>query len=635
MTTTASQNRTHARSREFRARRDWALAASDLMRAVSLDYPVDAVITRVAGHARDLLGLDMCAVLLADETSGELRVAGSAGLSQQYITRLHSEHPLRVTQAGKEPPSPSVEAFLAQDTVVVPDIGLSDGMAEWRLLALDEGYRALIATPLIEAERTTGVLVGYSRRTRDFPGDVVDLLAMFAVHAASSILAVRRRDELQQAVTDLKAANQELRQHRNRLESIDVHHRQLMQVLANDVGVLGIATMLAELLDSSVTVGDLSGRVIAFASRGTYVPPPMLFDEHSLKRAGLLGRLAAGHGAALRVPEEGAEPCTSWVTGVTLNREVVATVWVGRPDHELDEMGRLTVESFAMGIALALSKQRSALQMRMQISRDLLSELVSEIRDVDRLPLIERASALGHDLSKSVRLIVARLDPTDTLPRHSILDVAHAVIRQRGNGELVGEVNGQAVVILDAGTGDLGSDLAAALVAEFKRRNPGHSASAYLTGTIADVTDLARHHRIARNALDLMGHGRRDAVVESHELGTEFIVLSHGDPDGLREFANRVFAPLADLAPSRLDELLETVQVWLECAFSTSAAAERLHVHPNTVSYRIKSFEQRIGRSPRDPGLLTDLNLALAIKRVMGDLALRDRVLGRDTRISF
>jgi DNA-binding PucR family transcriptional regulator len=60
--------------------------------------------------------------------------------------------------------------------------------------------------------------------------------------------------------------------------------------------------------------------------------------------------------------------------------------------------------------------------------------------------------------------------------------------------------------------------------------------------------------------------------------------------------------------------LLETLQVFLDCSGSWTRTAEALHVHVNTVRYRIERVEQLTGR---DLGRLED--------RVDVFLALRSR----------
>ena len=603
------------KSKDAEGRRRWALASAELVAAVNRDDSVEDVIASIAGHALGLLELDMCAVMLPNETQDRLLVVGSAGLSDAYIRRLHAEHPLRVDRTGASLPSPSVEAFVTGQTVLVPDIGLSPGMTEWRELALAEGYAALVAAPLVEGDRAVGVLVGYSRDRRTYPASLIELLDMFAVHAGATIQSARRRDELQDAVASLNAANSVLRRQSHSLEILDRQHRRLMQVMANDVGVSGVVTMLAELLHCSVTVEDPDGRVIASASEGTYVAPPRLAERRSERIKAALGRGKQSRAGSTPVTSKGGDGIPFWLAPVTLHNEVVAIMWVGRAGLDLDEPGRLGVERFALAVALEISKQRSADQVRVGLSRDLVADLLSEFATVERSALLERAAAMGHDLTQAHVLLAARGDEDDDgRAQRALYDVAHRVTHAVESAAIVGGVGSDTVVILPGAEAGASRELAGRISAEFALRHRGQTASIVISEATVDFVDLSRSYRIARGALDLIGRRRTNVVIDLSDLGVTTLLLSHGDPEALKEFSARLLRGLDDMGASRSSELIETVTTWMDVDRSTSVAADRLHVHVNTVSYRLKTLEERLGRSLRDPSFLVDLKLALDIR---------------------
>ncbi|GAA3633329.1 PucR family transcriptional regulator [Microlunatus ginsengisoli] len=64
-------------------------------------------------------------------------------------------------------------------------------------------------------------------------------------------------------------------------------------------------------------------------------------------------------------------------------------------------------------------------------------------------------------------------------------------------------------------------------------------------------------------------------------------------------------------------DLVRTVQTWLERERQTAPTAEALHVHPNTLAYRLKRFEELSGRNLRSTADLAELWLAL---RALGHL---------------
>lgn len=57
--------------------------------------------------------------------------------------------------------------------------------------------------------------------------------------------------------------------------------------------------------------------------------------------------------------------------------------------------------------------------------------------------------------------------------------------------------------------------------------------------------------------------------------------------------------------------LAETLRVYLDSFGDVAAAAQSMHVHPNTVRYRVRRVEQLLGTSLGDPDVRLLLSLSL------------------------
>ncbi|GAA4906170.1 PucR-like helix-turn-helix protein [Stackebrandtia albiflava] len=62
-------------------------------------------------------------------------------------------------------------------------------------------------------------------------------------------------------------------------------------------------------------------------------------------------------------------------------------------------------------------------------------------------------------------------------------------------------------------------------------------------------------------------------------------------------------------------DLLQTLRVYIDCSLDRRAAAARLHVHPNTVDYRLRRAVQLTGLDPMVPGQLQRIGAALTARR--------------------
>ena len=59
--------------------------------------------------------------------------------------------------------------------------------------------------------------------------------------------------------------------------------------------------------------------------------------------------------------------------------------------------------------------------------------------------------------------------------------------------------------------------------------------------------------------------------------------------------------------------LVQTVGAYIDSGFNLTRSSEVLHVHPNTVMYRLRRVAELSGRDPHDPDDLLILFLALKV----------------------
>ena len=101
-------------------------------------------------------------------------------------------------------------------------------------------------------------------------------------------------------------------------------------------------------------------------------------------------------------------------------------------------------------------------------------------------------------------------------------------------------------------------------------------------------------------------HGR---PVDSEDHLAELVITS--DPDALRDLRARVLAPLNGMRPATRERLEATLRSWLLHQGRRDAVAAELHVHPQTVRYRMGQLRDLYGDRLDDPATVFDLLLAL------------------------
>lgn len=86
--------------------------------------------------------------------------------------------------------------------------------------------------------------------------------------------------------------------------------------------------------------------------------------------------------------------------------------------------------------------------------------------------------------------------------------------------------------------------------------------------------------------------GRAGVVVVFDELGIHRLLLQVADPAQLREFAREVFGELFKQPRAAVTEYLTTLGCYFRANNSPQRASRALHVHPNTVTYRVRRIER-------------------------------------------
>lgn len=132
-----------------------------------------------------------------------------------------------------------------------------------------------------------------------------------------------------------------------------------------------------------------------------------------------------------------------------------------------------------------------------------------------------------------------------------------------------------------------------------------------------DPADSARALRLARAALAQAAGGSNEVRMLS---ASPVAALVAADPSEGRRLRRAVLGPVLDLAGEDRATLLATLDGYLTSGGSTSAAAETLHCHPNTVRYRLRRIEDLTGRSFDDPSDIAELAAAALAARGEGEL---------------
>jgi hypothetical protein len=169
-------------------------------------------------------------------------------------------------------------------------------------------------------------------------------------------------------------------------------------------------------------------------------------------------------------------------------------------------------------------------------------------------------------------------------------------------GSLVAEADegGGIALLVDPGT--------PGLAARLERAAAG--APIVLGPTVALSSAAASAER-ARATVRLMETGLIEAsgfTLADDHLG---VLVAHADERILAELAGRRLAPLDDETPASRARLTDTLRSWLDHQGEVARIAADLHIHPQTVRYRLARLREAFGDLLDDPAARFELALAL------------------------
>jgi len=172
--------------------------------AVVSSLDTQQVIDSILEEIQRLLTVDSCAILTVNEAGQTWEIRASQGLGQDYVENLRLD--------TRDRRLPALRAIDTGRPVQVSDVESDPGMASILSLVHAEGYRSLLAVPLITQHAPPAVLVVYRVDAHRFTEAEIGLAASFANHAAMALenasLFNLTDVELQKQVKFLRALNQ-------------------------------------------------------------------------------------------------------------------------------------------------------------------------------------------------------------------------------------------------------------------------------------------------------------------------------------------------------------------------------------------------------------------------------------------
>jgi DNA-binding PucR family transcriptional regulator len=607
----------------------WLDAIAEITRAANREAPLDELMDLIAGATAHLTGYDFCAVFEADLDRRALIIKGSYGLSHEYIDTINARTPI-LLRPGDTGEGPSSRAFRSQRPTTVLDIAADPPSRSWETVAAQQGYSSLLAVPLVVGQTPFGLITCYTAEKHEFSAREIILMESMANQAGLAIETARRLGESAERAERAEEETATLRADLEAQVQADANHRELLRVVLRGGGLTAIAESLGSMLRCTVAIDDAAGRLLA--SAGSTGRP-----------GGRDRRVAAAYQQARErvgeeldhetvvvpaVPSAGAE---GLVVPVVLDEEVAGHLWALQPRTRFGPPERQALTRAAAVVALALLKERTAQEVEWRLSRDFFDDLFDAEGQATEA-LHARARQLGADLSRRHTVLVIRRDPVheqtgtvqedrEAYAQRSLLSLVQRTGAAWGGATLTATRSDHVVVLWDDAEPNRSAlDFAEHLRREIQAYASGWTATISVGPSCADIREYGDAYRLTCGVLDLVQRSdRRDRIVSLDSIGAYRLLLQVKRPQELQSFAESMLGTVHVYDRRHQTKLGATLHSYMANRCNVSVTAKALHVHPNTVAYRLRRVEELLGLDLDDPQAMLHLQLALMIEGILGE----------------
>ncbi|MGC5221132.1 ATP-binding protein [Micromonospora sp. DT81.3] len=175
-------------------------ALSEVGGVVSSSLVLDEVLSNIIMNAVRFSECDGGSIMEYDEDERSFSVRTAYATSPDLLARLRKiAFDVDTTLVGR--------AALAGHPIAVPDLGTVPLDPHLRLL-FDDGWRSVLAVPVLRGERIIGALVVRRKTPGDFPAETVEFLETFASQSALAVWNAQLFRELETKTAELQVASQ-------------------------------------------------------------------------------------------------------------------------------------------------------------------------------------------------------------------------------------------------------------------------------------------------------------------------------------------------------------------------------------------------------------------------------------------
>ncbi|CAN5258484.1 hypothetical protein BH09ACT6_BH09ACT6_07090 [soil metagenome] len=598
---------------DFRAVAAFREVAAAMAEELDLETVLHLIVTKLS----ELTGAGRCSMHLRDEETG---------LFHGQVAHASSNIDIEVKEliSGLPGDGFTQEILLTRLPVALVNTmtdprAVRSAMRKWRV-------SSVLGVPMILREKVIGILCLDSEDVaREFTAEEQELAAAFAELAAIAVNQVKLTSQLRMSL-----ASEET--HIKLLQQATWMERQLADLILGGGGNRDLAETISRLLSKPCAIYDEN-----FRSLASFTPP----EDHNLGPAKLLDanlrsdpdilasldKLVPGQPELIGpLPRAGLHH-RLLVGLVARDTERWGYVVVAEQPGRFGVIDKTIVRRASQNIAIESSRRHRSHDIEWHAVEAFTGSLIRG----ENVSIEARGEVLGIRLdARRVVCLIATHDPAGVV-----------TISPRAAARMLTSTESPSAVIATPSANGI------ALIIELPTRRSDSDAIGALRDRLSlflDQLDFSGSLHAAISSVisapgaDVTAHTEANQVLacmRSHvltpgnhvlalsDLGAGRLLLASADREGAQRFARDALGPLMASPNTKSEELLVTLNAFLQSGRSVSRSAHFLGVHPNTIRYRLSSISKLTGLSiATDDDAYMTAQIALLVLRLSGRLPL-------------
>ena len=467
----------------------------------------------------------------------------------------------------------------------------------------------------------------------------LDLLQSFASQATISIENSRLYEKQRESFQEQADLNRIIRQQARQLEHALNIHKTLAALALQNRGLPVITQALSDILKQPVVILDMVYHPIALAYPQGVEPLAngwwrqfdslLAYNNHRSYQLDN-GKLNDFHRPII-------DPK---VMPIQAGNEKLGFICTGRLGNETGvDFANVAIEQAATIIALEMIKEQSIFEVERRLRGELLEEILAGTNDEH---IVNRASLVGYDANCRYWFILADIDDFRgyiqryQLEENAILSIKNQLLKF--GSQLVTQQHPKSIVTFRSDMLVIMLGISNNLTMEQSRQRAKYFAqevknqltakfepmsfSLVLSRPCVDLGQFKSRYQEAAMALQIIGGTEAGSqVVDCALLGSALLLMKLDNRAELAEFVNSVLGDLIKYDRQHHSDLLATLTTYSRFNCNNVRVAAELHIHANTLSYRLSRIEEITSRTLGRTDDWLDFQLAIRLLQIYPELS--------------